>query len=172
MRQQYISNRIATLKPSGIRKFFDIAATMRDVISLGIGEPGFVTIESARAFHSAAEAAQARRSEATRVLTSGLVGGSTLAAVKIWANGLRSFPAPMRPSAHACRGVVPRPLNGSRTTSPGREYRAMKACTRLAGKLARYEHMGWKLWPQSRCWFFHSGSISRRGSSFGIWRAS
>jgi aminotransferase len=29
--------------PSGIRKFFDIAATMQDVISLGIGEPDFVT---------------------------------------------------------------------------------------------------------------------------------
>jgi aminotransferase len=43
MRQQYLSNRIATLKPSGIRKFFDIAATMRDVISLGIGEPDFTT---------------------------------------------------------------------------------------------------------------------------------
>ena len=28
---------------------------------------------------------------------------------------------PTRPSAHAWRGVVPRPENGSRTTSPGRE---------------------------------------------------
>jgi len=45
MRQQYISNRIATLKPSGIRKFFDIAATMKEVISLGIGEPDFTTPE-------------------------------------------------------------------------------------------------------------------------------
>jgi aminotransferase len=33
------------LKPSGIRKFFDIAATMKDVISLGIGEPDFTTPE-------------------------------------------------------------------------------------------------------------------------------
>jgi len=31
------------IKPSGIRKFFDIAATMEDVISLGVGEPDFVT---------------------------------------------------------------------------------------------------------------------------------
>ena len=31
------------LKPSGIRKFFDIVATMKDVISLGIGEPDFTT---------------------------------------------------------------------------------------------------------------------------------
>ena len=42
----YLSKRVAGLKPSGIRKFFDIAATMKDVISLGIGEPDFTTPES------------------------------------------------------------------------------------------------------------------------------
>ena len=40
---KYLSARVAGLKPSGIRKFFDIAATMKDVISLGIGEPDFTT---------------------------------------------------------------------------------------------------------------------------------
>jgi aminotransferase len=39
----YLSKRVTGLKPSGIRKFFDIAATMKDVISLGIGEPDFTT---------------------------------------------------------------------------------------------------------------------------------
>ncbi len=43
MRETYISRRVNGLKPSGIRKFFDIAATMKDVISLGIGEPDFTT---------------------------------------------------------------------------------------------------------------------------------
>lgn len=43
MRQTYLSKRVASLKPSGIRKFFDIVATMDDVISLGIGEPDFIT---------------------------------------------------------------------------------------------------------------------------------
>ena len=43
MRTTYLSERVAGLKPSGIRKFFDIVATMKDVISLGIGEPDFVT---------------------------------------------------------------------------------------------------------------------------------
>ncbi|MCL4506720.1 MAG: aminotransferase class I/II-fold pyridoxal phosphate-dependent enzyme [Chloroflexi bacterium] len=38
-----ISKRVASVPPSGIRRFFDIAATMPDVISLGIGEPDFVT---------------------------------------------------------------------------------------------------------------------------------
>ena len=37
------SSRVISLKPSGIRRFFDIAATMKDVISLGIGEPDFTT---------------------------------------------------------------------------------------------------------------------------------
>jgi aminotransferase len=40
---QHLSQRVAGLKPSGIRKFFDIAATMKDVISLGVGEPDFTT---------------------------------------------------------------------------------------------------------------------------------
>ncbi|HEY3310113.1 MAG TPA: pyridoxal phosphate-dependent aminotransferase [Anaerolineales bacterium] len=39
----YLSKRVIGLKPSGIRKFFDIAATMQEVISLGIGEPDFTT---------------------------------------------------------------------------------------------------------------------------------
>ena len=38
-----LSNKIKSIKPSGIRKFFDIAATMEGVISLGVGEPDFNT---------------------------------------------------------------------------------------------------------------------------------
>ena len=38
-----LSRRVRVVPPSGIRRFFDIAATMEDVISLGIGEPDFVT---------------------------------------------------------------------------------------------------------------------------------
>lgn len=38
-----ISERCSSLKPSGIRKFFDIAATKEGVISLGVGEPDFAT---------------------------------------------------------------------------------------------------------------------------------
>ena len=34
---------VLEIKPSGIRKFFDIAAEMDDVISLGVGEPDFLT---------------------------------------------------------------------------------------------------------------------------------
>ena len=42
-RESYLASKVSSLKPSGIRKFFDIAATMKDVISLGIGEPDFTT---------------------------------------------------------------------------------------------------------------------------------
>ncbi len=38
-----ITQTVRDIKPSGIRKFFDIAATMDDVISLGVGEPDFPT---------------------------------------------------------------------------------------------------------------------------------
>ena len=43
--RSFIANRVQQIPPSGIRRFFDIAATMDDVISLGIGEPDFVTPE-------------------------------------------------------------------------------------------------------------------------------
>ena len=38
-----LSERITTIKPSGIRKFFDIASERKDTISLGVGEPDFDT---------------------------------------------------------------------------------------------------------------------------------
>ncbi|HYF61735.1 MAG TPA: aminotransferase class I/II-fold pyridoxal phosphate-dependent enzyme [Herpetosiphonaceae bacterium] len=45
MTRQRLSARVRAVPPSGIRRFFDIAATMDNVISLGIGEPDFVTPE-------------------------------------------------------------------------------------------------------------------------------
>lgn len=38
-----LSDRVQSLKPSGIRKFFDILETMPEAISLGVGEPDFQT---------------------------------------------------------------------------------------------------------------------------------
>ena len=38
-----LSDKIVTIKPSGIRKFFDIVSEMDDAISLGVGEPDFDT---------------------------------------------------------------------------------------------------------------------------------
>lgn len=41
--KKLLSHEVQALKPSGIRRFFDIAAEMDDVISLGVGEPDFKT---------------------------------------------------------------------------------------------------------------------------------
>ena len=41
--RQRLSERVLAVPPSGIRKFFDVIATMPDVISLGVGEPDFAT---------------------------------------------------------------------------------------------------------------------------------
>ena len=38
-----LSNKVLSIKPSGIRKFFDLVSEMKDVISLGVGEPDFDT---------------------------------------------------------------------------------------------------------------------------------
>jgi aminotransferase len=41
--REFVASKVQGVPPSGIRRFFDIAATMDDVISLGIGEPDFAT---------------------------------------------------------------------------------------------------------------------------------
>jgi aminotransferase len=46
--QTSLSRRVQSIPPSGLRKYFDIAATMPDVISLSIGEPDFVTPDAIR----------------------------------------------------------------------------------------------------------------------------
>lgn len=39
----FINDTVSSIPPSGIRKFFDVAAEMKDAISLGVGEPDFIT---------------------------------------------------------------------------------------------------------------------------------
>mgnify|MGYP004654352109 FL=1 len=41
--RNFLSDKIVNIKPSGIRKFFDIVSEMEDAISLGVGEPDFDT---------------------------------------------------------------------------------------------------------------------------------
>ena len=48
LKREVLAQRVRQVKPSGIRKFFDIINTMPDVISLGVGEPDFVTPEHIR----------------------------------------------------------------------------------------------------------------------------
>jgi aminotransferase len=47
-KREVLSERVRRVKPSGIRKFFDIINTMPNVISLGVGEPDFVTPDHIR----------------------------------------------------------------------------------------------------------------------------
>jgi aminotransferase len=75
-----ISRRVADVPPSGIRKFFDIAATMQDVISLGIGEPDFVTPDVIRE----AGIASLRRGE-TRYTSNSGIAALRQAVVAKWA---------------------------------------------------------------------------------------
>jgi aminotransferase len=57
IKTSYVSKTVQELKPSGIRRFFDLAANMEGVISLGVGEPDFVTSWTIReaAIHSLEE---------------------------------------------------------------------------------------------------------------------
>ncbi|MGN0030441.1 MAG: aminotransferase class I/II-fold pyridoxal phosphate-dependent enzyme [Candidatus Gastranaerophilaceae bacterium] len=41
--REFLSEKVTNIKPSGIRKFFDIVSEMKDAISLGVGEPDFDT---------------------------------------------------------------------------------------------------------------------------------
>jgi len=41
--REILNNAVQEIKPSGIRKFFDIVSEMKDAISLGVGEPDFQT---------------------------------------------------------------------------------------------------------------------------------
>ncbi len=74
-----LSEKVLSIAPSGIRKFFDIAAEMDDVISLGVGEPDFDTpwhvrdegiysLEKGRTFYTSNSGLKELRIEITRYL--------------------------------------------------------------------------------------------------------
>lgn len=74
-----LSKRVQAVKPSGIRKFFDLAAEKEGVISLGVGEPDFDTpwhireaaiysIEQGRTFYTANQGLLELRKEICRYL--------------------------------------------------------------------------------------------------------
>ncbi len=74
-----VSNIIESIQPSGIRKFFDIASEMKDVISLGVGEPDFDTpwhirdegiysLERGRTFYTSNTGLKELREEITRYI--------------------------------------------------------------------------------------------------------
>ena len=69
-----LSKKVIAIKPSGIRKFFDLVSEMQDVISLGVGEPDFDTpwhirdegiyaLEKGRTFYTSNSGLKALRQE-------------------------------------------------------------------------------------------------------------
>ena len=65
-----------------------------------------------------------------------------------------------------------RTVSGWSRPGGGGRVMSQSAWVRAAGKLARYEHIGWNEWPHRRCWSFHSGAIGRAGRSSGSSSAS
>ena len=74
-----LSNKVVAIKPSGIRKFFDIVSEMKDAISLGVGEPDFDTpwhvrdegiysLEKGRTFYTSNSGLKELRQEICRYL--------------------------------------------------------------------------------------------------------
>ena len=74
-----LNEKVATIKPSGIRKFFDIVSEMQDAISLGVGEPdfdtpwhirdeGIYTLEKGRTFYTSNAGLKELRIEISKYL--------------------------------------------------------------------------------------------------------
>ena len=75
-----LSETIVNIKPSGIRKFFDLVSEMEDAISLGVGEPDFDTpwhirdegiysLEKGRTFYTSNAGLKELKEEISRYLT-------------------------------------------------------------------------------------------------------
>jgi aspartate/methionine/tyrosine aminotransferase len=78
--EKVLSPVVSNMKPSGIRKFFDIVSSMPDAISLGVGEPDFVTpwhirdagiysLEKGRTYYTSNSGLGELREEICRYLT-------------------------------------------------------------------------------------------------------
>ena len=74
-----LAEKVVAMKPSGIRKFFDIVNEMEDAISLGVGEPDFETpwhirdegiysLEKGRTFYTSNSGLKELREEITHIL--------------------------------------------------------------------------------------------------------
>lgn len=74
-----LADKAVAIKPSGIRKFFDIASEMEDVVSLGVGEPdfdtpwavrdeGIYTLEQGKTFYTSNAGLKELRQEICRYL--------------------------------------------------------------------------------------------------------
>lgn len=79
MSHRFINQKVQSIQPSGIRKFFDIANEIEDVISLGVGEPdfdtpwhvreeGIYTLQKGRTFYTANRGLMELRTEVSNYI--------------------------------------------------------------------------------------------------------
>ena len=130
-----LSKTITSIKPSGIRKFFDIVNTMEDAISLGVGEPDFDTpyfirdagiysLEKGRTFYTSNSGLMELREEIRKYLIRKLnVEYNPKDEMIITVGGIEGIDIALRAMIDACDEVlIPQPSYGS-----------YEPCTILAG---------------------------------------
>jgi len=130
-----IAKKVTGLKPSGIRKFFDIVSEMKDAISLGVGEPDFDTpwhirdegiysLEKGRTFYTSNAGLKELRREITGyVMNSQGVEYDPLSEVLITVGGSEAIDL-------ACRALLD---PGDEVIIPEPSYVSYVPCTVMAG---------------------------------------
>ena len=131
---KFLNNSIQEIKPSGIRKFFDIVSEMKDAISLGVGEPDFVTPQYIRtAAHEALDMGLTKYTPAA-----GTLGLRRAICEKLrWDNGLEYSPSEVivsngaKFSIYASLAAIVNP--GDEVLIPQPSYVSYEPCAILAG---------------------------------------
>ena len=130
-----LSKTITSIKPSGIRKFFDIVNTMEDAISLGVGEPDFDTpyfirdagiysLEKGRTFYTSNSGLPELREEIRKYLIRKLnVGYNPKDEIIITVGGSEGIDIALRAMLDA----------GDEVLIPQPSYVSYEPCTILAG---------------------------------------
>ena len=129
-----LAKHIQSVPPSGIRRFFDIAATMEDVISLGIGEPDFVTP------HAAIDAAVASLAAGKTGYTSNAGLLELREAIAAHLNGLYGYPVEADQVLITVGVSEAMELAMLALLNPGDEVLIPEPCFVSYGPLARFAH--------------------------------
>ena len=130
-----LSDEVVKIKPSGIRKFFDIVSEMKDAISLGVGEPDFDTpwhirdegiysLEKGKTFYTSNEGLKELREEICRYLNRGVhVDYNPMKEVLITVGGSEAIDMGLRAMLNP----------GDEVLIPQPSYVSYEPCTILAG---------------------------------------
>lgn len=130
-----IADKVSDMKPSGIRKFFDIVSEMKDAISLGVGEPDFDTpwhirdegiysLEKGRTFYTSNAGLKELRTEISKYLVRrGIPKYDPLKEVLVTVGGSEAIDL-------ACRAML---NEGEEVIIPEPSYVSYVPCTVMAG---------------------------------------